>query len=188
MGPKVAWILRPGGVSLVGALVFACLVLPAGVARGASNAPILTPDLPPSGAVVVPTPDAPAPDAPAPVVHRAPTVARAPTVLRPALQTKPAAAGAHPAVQPRTKPASPARSRPVAASRSASTGTHAAAAAVLRRGLPDSVGAFLSMPVTQAADDGLDRGAIALAGVLLAIVTLGGGFLTVVVGRVAKEP
>jgi hypothetical protein len=59
---------------------------------------------------------------------------------------------------------------------------------VLRRAvLPDSVGAFLSIPLPQAVDDGRDRGALALAGMLLAIVTLGGGFLTVAVGRLAKE-
>ena len=187
MGPNVAWILRPGGVSLVGALAFACLVLPGGVARGASNAPIATPDLPPSGAVVVPTPDSPVPHAPAPVVGRAPTVVRAPTVLRPALRTKPAAA-AHPAERAWTKPATPARSHPEAASRSASKSKPSAASAVLRRAvLPDSVGAFLSIPLPQAVDDGRDRGALALAGMLLAIVTLGGGFLTVAVGRLAKE-
>jgi hypothetical protein len=58
---------------------------------------------------------------------------------------------------------------------------------VLHRGrLPDSFGTFLA-PVTRAADRGLDRGAVALAGMLLAVVTLGGGCLTVAVGRVARE-
>jgi hypothetical protein len=61
-------------------------------------------------------------------------------------------------------------------------------ASVLRRArIPDSVGAFVAGGIAEAADRGLDRGALALAGVLLAIVTLGGGCLTVAVGRVAQE-
>jgi hypothetical protein len=181
MDPNLVWILRPGGASLIRALVLACLVLPAGVAQAASGVPILQPDAPPSAAVVAPSPDPPAPTARAPVI--APT-----TVVRPTLRPETGAGTAHPAVQTRPEPAQTARSHAAKASTSASRRKPAAVPAVLRRGrLPDSVGAFLALRSTQAADGGLDRGGVALAGMLLAIVTLGGGCLTVAVGRVSRE-
>ena len=182
MGPNVAWILRPRSATLVRALVLACLVLPAGAAYAASGVPIVQPDAPPSGVVVVvPTPDPPAAEVPAPAVGRAPTVVR-PTIRTTSTNT----AVSRPAARPRPKHATAAR--PHAATAPRQQPATAPAGAVLRRvGLPDGVGAFLGVPLVKASDGGLDRVAIALAGMLLAFVALGGGCLTVAVGRVAQE-
>ena len=73
-------------------------------------------------------------------------------------------------------------------SRRASKHQRPVPASVLRRGrLPDGFNAFLSAPVARVADDGIDRGVLVLAGLLLAVVTLGGGCLTLAVGRVARS-
>jgi len=52
--------------------------------------------------------------------------------------------------------------------------------------IPDGVGAFVAGGISEVAGRGLDRGALALAGALLAIVTLGGGCLTIAVGKAAQ--
>jgi hypothetical protein len=177
MGPK-AWTLRPRGASLVGALAFACLLLP-GIVHAAAGVPILQPDAPPSAAVVVPTPDPPA------AVTRSPVVVGAATVPRPTLRPSAVATSAPPAaVESRPKQATPARKHTSSAARPKRTVT----SKVLHPArLPDSVAAFLAIPVTVAEEGGLDRTAVALAGMLLAVVALGGGCMTVAVAKVARE-
>ena len=177
---RTASILRPWGASFVGVLVLLCMALPAEVAVAASSTPLLQPDAPPMGAVVAPAPDAPAAEAPQPAVgHGQP-------VLRPTLRVESVKA-APPAAKKRPKSAA-APTRVATTSRRASKHQRPVPASVLRRGrLPDGFDAFLSAPVARVADDGIDRGVLVLAGLLLAVVTLGGGCLTLAVGRVAQE-
>jgi hypothetical protein len=184
MGPKVAWILRPPGAIFVGALACACLVSPTRAAAAASGVPMLQPDAPPSGAVVGPTPDPPAAKARA----STPAVGRAPTVVRPTLRTtKTTTATAAPRAAAHATETKHATTAPPHAA-SSQKRKPAVAPVVLRRArLPDTVAAFLAMPVVKPAEAGIDRAAIALAGMLLAVVALGGGCLTVAVARVAQE-
>src|SRR5262245_39114132 len=149
MGPK-AWTLRPRQASLVGALALACLLLP-GVVHAASGVPILQPDAPPSTAAVMPTPDPPK------AVTQSPVVAGAATVARPTLRPSAVATGApssHAAARSHPKQAAPTRkNRP-----SAAKPKPIVTSKVLRPArLPDSVAAFLAIPVTVAKEGGLDR-------------------------------
>jgi hypothetical protein len=187
MDPKPAWILRPGGVSLVGTLVlFGALF--AGAARAASEIPQLRPDAPPGGTVIVP-----APDAPAAAARTGGTRIAAPEPRHAASVSS--SSGAASVVRSHVVPVrssrAPAVPRGGNSAKAPITAKHEApppAPAPLRHGpFPDGVGAFVAGPVAEAARSGANRGIVALAGVLLAFVALGGGCLTLAVARVEQE-
>jgi hypothetical protein len=181
---RTASILRPWGASLAGALVLLCVALPADVAVAASGTPLLQPDLPPTGAVVAPAPDAPAAEAPQPAVgHGQP-------VVRPTLRVASHVSVAPPVATTRPKAAA-ARTHVAKASRRASKHEPRAHASIQTRArLPDSVTPSSpprSLRPGREDADGIDRRRARARGVLLAVVTLGGGCLTLAVLRVAQE-
>ena len=179
MDRTMASILRPWSASFVGALVGLSWMLPGGTAVAASGTPLLRPDAPPAGAVVAPAPDPPVTSAPAA------SVGQGRPVVRPTLRL-PAHEAVTPAPTTRRQPS--AKTHVAASSHSAAPKPRPAQRSILRRSrLPDGFGAFLVTPVARPAADGIDRGTLALAGILLGIVTLGGGCLTLAVGRVAQE-
>jgi hypothetical protein len=185
MDPKPAWILRPGGVSLVGTLVLSGALF-AGAARAAAETPQLRPDAPPGGTVI-----APAPDAPAAAARTGGTRIAAPEPRHAASVSSSSGAASvvrsH-VVPVRSSQAVPRGGNSAKAPIPAKHEAPAPAPAPLRHGrFPDGVGAFVTGPVAEAARSGSNRGIVALAGVLLAFVALGGGCLTLAVARVEQE-
>lgn len=197
MDPRVEWILRPCRASRIGTLAVVCGLLSSGGAVAASDAPLLLPDAPPAGSVLAPAPEAPrsghasrAPVSARPAPAATPTepplvdgVERRPTALTPRQPSEAPIVAA-----PTQRPAAPNPAATVA--RAATTGRAQSTRSVFipRHGqLPDGFGAFVSARVIPVEGEVPDRRFLALAGLLLAVVTIGSGCLTLAVGRAARE-